>query len=291
MTKIENNPEYKGYRILYRLLNKIGNKLIKIADDFYFEMYRLKFGQRNDDIYIVTYPKSGTTVMQMILYHLTTNGDMNFKHIYDVSPWIRNHSFKKKQPLELPSPRIIKSHEGYKIFEKNTKGRFIYVYRNGMDVAVSQYNQTLSYIKPDLSFDKFIKEFLDDKAKGAWFWFNKSWLENKWKRPILYVRYEDLINDKRVQIQRIVNFLGLKVDEKTIERAIEFSSFEYMKQNQEKFGEQPKAEPSKKVFDQFIRKGKVGEGAELFSDEQKREFNTLFDKVVKKYEEKVFSRI
>lgn len=289
MTNIEKNPEYLGYRVLYGFFAKIGRKFIKISDEFYFTMYRLKFGQRNDDIYIVTYPKSGTTVMQVILYQLTSNGDMSFKHIYDVSPWIRNHSFKKKEPLEFPSPRLIKSHEAYDIFEKTTKGRFIYVYRNGMDVAVSQYNQTLSYLDSNLSFEKFVKEFLDDKSKTAWFRFNKDWLRNKWKRPILYVRYEDLINDKRTQIQRIVNFLGLKVDDKTIERAMEFSSFEYMKQNEEKFGEQPKTEPSKKVFDQFIRKGKVGEGIEMFSDEQKREFNALFEKVVKKYEEKVFS--
>ncbi len=284
---VEKNPEVIGYKLLYRFFSKLGNKCLKLADDINFTLYRIKFGQRDDDIYIVTYPKSGTTMMQMILYHLTTDGNMDFKHIYDVSPWIRNHSFKKKEPLELPSPRLIKSHDGYKSFEKSTKGRFIYVYRNGMDVAVSQYNQAVSYNNPKLEFDTFLKEFLDIKAKGGWFRFNKVWFENKWKRPVLYIRYEDLLSDKRTQILRIIEFCQFKVDDSNIERAIEFSSFDYMKKNEEKFGEQPK-DQKKMVFDQFIRKGKTGEGEELFKPEQKVLFNNYYNKVVKDLENKVF---
>jgi hypothetical protein len=44
------------------------------------------FGQRETDIYVVSYPRSGTTLMQMILYQMTTDGNMEFDHIYDVSP-------------------------------------------------------------------------------------------------------------------------------------------------------------------------------------------------------------
>jgi hypothetical protein len=44
------------------------------------------FVPRPDDIFIVTYPRSGTTWMQMILYQLTTDGDMTFAHIEQVCP-------------------------------------------------------------------------------------------------------------------------------------------------------------------------------------------------------------
>ena len=67
--------------------------------------------------------------------------DRYFDHIYDVSPWIRNAAYLGQKPPDLPSPRIIKSHDKHKTFFKETKGRFIFVYRNGMDVAVSLYNQ------------------------------------------------------------------------------------------------------------------------------------------------------
>jgi len=288
--EVDKNPELVGYQVLYRLFNKLGGKFLKVADDIFFLIYRLKFGQRDDDIYIVTYPKSGTTIMQVVLYQLTTDGDMNFDHIYDVSPWIRNHSFKKLEPPQLPSPRIIKSHDGYKTFEKGTKGRFIHVYRNGMDVAVSQYHQVKNYVKPDLEFDEFLKEFLDVKAKGGWFQFNKRWFENKWKRPVLYVKYEDLLSNKYEQIQRVIKFCNLKVDESAIVRAIECSSFEYMKQNENKFGERP-PETSKLVYNQFIRKGSTGEGNELFKEPQKDLFYKYYNKHVKHYEQKAFSMV
>lgn len=286
--RIDQNPEFIGYQLLFKFFYRMGSRLIKIATDINFILYRIKFGQRDDDIHIVTYPKSGTTMMQMILYHLTTDGRMDFKHIYDVSPWIRNHAINRKEPIELPSPRIIKSHESYKKVEKLTKGRFIFVYRNGMDVAISQFNQGRSYINPNLEFSEFLREFLDSKSNDKWFRFNRDWFKNKWKRPILYIRYEDLLSNKRQQIERIVEFCKLNVDEQTIARAIEYSSFDYMKKNETKFGEQPPSDPSTKVYDQFIRKGKIGEGDELFNTEQKAKFNLYYDKFVKQLETKIF---
>jgi hypothetical protein len=65
----------KAHTKLHSLL--IRTRMIKLMNDF---------GQRDSDIYVVSYPRSGTTLMQMILYQMTTDGDMGFKHIYDVSP-------------------------------------------------------------------------------------------------------------------------------------------------------------------------------------------------------------
>lgn len=60
------------------VFTKIGTVLRVLAQ---FRISRLTFETLPDDIYISTYPKSGTTLMQMIVYQLTTDGRMDFLHI------------------------------------------------------------------------------------------------------------------------------------------------------------------------------------------------------------------
>jgi len=284
------NFEYKGYSIMsnfllkiYRIIDKFGNIFLKFSEKLRFEQYKMIFGERDEDIYIATYPKSGTTMMQMILYHLTSDGKMDFNHIYDLSPWIRNASFKKQAPIKLPSPRIIKTHDYHNEFPKGTKGRFIYVYRNGMDVAVSLYHQQKNYINSNLEFDKFLVNYF---KKKAWFNHTKGWFKNNKNFPILYIKYEDLLQDKQKEIIKIIDFCKLTSSPEAIDRAIKYSSFEYMKIHEKKFGDQP--QEHKKVYDQFIRKGKTGEGEEYFKQEQKDMFEKYYNKMVKSLENKIF---
>ncbi len=293
-TCIERSIEYIGYEKLYQLfkriylfISKLNRKARKITDNIYFAQYMMKFGQCEDDIYIVAFPKSGTTLMQMILYQLTTDGVIDFKHIYDVSPWVRNAAFNREEVKDLDSPRLIKSHDYYQQFSENTKGRFIFIYRDGMDVAVSLYNQNINYNKKDLEFEKFLKEFLE-KRKRNWFNYTKEWLENRKKLPVLYVRYEDLLENKKEQIDRIVEFCNLKVDDEIISRTVEHSSFEFMKLHEDKFGEQPDKE-SQMIYDQFIRNGRAGEGKQKFSPQQQQQFARLYNKKVKTKEQEMLN--
>lgn len=279
----------EGYAVFASLSKKIANRIKRVAnyfnrlsEKFHFEQFRIKFGERDDDIYIVTYPKSGTTLLQMILYCLTTDGSMEFNHIYEVSPWIRNDSLKRMKPRELPSPRLIKSHDKAHYFEKGVKGRFIFVYRDGMDVAVSHYHQNKNYNNPKLEFDSYLETFFKTKE---WFKFCRGWFRNKHNFPILYLRYEDILNDKRSAINQMIKFLKITPSEDQIERALEYSSFEFMKEHEDKFGE-PKPE-HEKIYDQFIRKGKSGEGKSMFSDIQNQKYKSLFAQFVEVEEQKV----
>lgn len=282
---IEKDFVYIGYNKMYTLAIRLSAKIKRFADNLHFEQFKMKFGEQDSDIYIVTFPKSGTTLLQMILHQLTTKGGADFDHIYDVSPWIRNASFKREKLKEYPAPRIIKSHDYYHQFDKSPKGRFIFAFRDGMDVAVSLYHQNKNYNKADLDFDEYMKQFLKPR-KQSWFNHAKEWFENKKGFPVLYIRYEDLINNKRTEIKRIVEFCQLDVEEATIDRAMEYSSFEFMKEHEEKFGVQPKEKVV--VYDQFIRKGKKGEGKKTLSEEQQKAFAKQYTKIVKPLEEQKF---
>jgi hypothetical protein len=230
----------------------------------------IEYGERTDDIYIATYPRSGTTWMQMIMYQLTSDGNMDFNHIYDVSPFPEYSAIFNKPLKNVPSPRIIKTHGTYDEISKR-KGRFIYIIRDGMDVVASLYHHRKNYRCLEYRFE----DALDSVIK-EWFIHVVGWLKNKRGCEILYIRYEDMLSDIETTVRKIMSFFNIKIDEAKIPRIIERSSFEFMKKHKNKFGEQP--EQHVKIYDNFIRKGKAGEGHKYFSDSQIKLFKEIFHK-------------
>lgn len=252
-------------------------KTKKALDNLRWLDYKFKFGERDDDIYVATYPKSGTTLMQMLLYQLTTDGNMDFNHIYDVSPWIRNAAITGVPPVELPSPRIIKTHSPYHTIPAATKGRFIFVTRNPQDCIVSNWHQEINYRTTTLS----IAEYAERKLKETpnWFEFTQEWLVNKKQFPMLCLRYEDLLADFEGCVSKISKFLQIEFSEEAVARAYERTRFDYMKQNEEKFGNRPKT--AERVYNQFIRQGKTGEGARIIPADIAAQYQSLYERTVK----------
>ena len=78
--------------------------------------------------------------------------------------------------------------------------------------------------------------------------------------------YKDL--DKT--LERIARYLNLNLTEEIISRVKTHASFEYMKTHESKFGLVPPVE-EKKVYNEFIRKGKSGEG-KVYKNAQQDEF-------------------
>lgn len=224
------------------------------------------FGYKKDDIYVVSFPKSGTTLCQVILYEMVNNGQNEFEHINDVSPWIRNEVFKNNPIKEIPGRRIIKSHDYYKLFPRAFNGRIIFVYRDGRDVALSLFHQKKNYNNPSLSFEKHFAEMFG-KGPMNWFRFNKLWFENKRNYNILYVSYNEMVNNKLKVINKLADFLKIDLNTFDTNIVLNKSSFEYMKANEQKFGEKPEKK-TERVYNQFIRNGLIGEGKEILTSDQ-----------------------
>ncbi len=273
MSDISTSWVYKLIDFFRRWLLRLSRRFNQAALELNFLQYKMRFGERDSDIYIISYPKSGTTMLQMILYQLTTDGDMSFGHIDEVAPWIKNEAFENRKPLDLPSPRIIKSHDPYDSFD-HTKGRFIFIMRDGRDVAVSKYHQDKNYNNPGLTFDDFMKGFFKE-GKHNWFSFHRDWIENKKARNILYLSYEEVKENKAEVIRRIATFCKLNISEEQFSRAIERSQFDFMKRYEEKFGLREPEKP--KIYDQFIRKGKSGSWQEYFNEDHRQQFERQFD--------------
>ena len=247
------------------ILEKAHSKLHGLLISARMKNLMQNFGQRDTDIYVVGYPRSGSTLMQMILYQMTTNGSLEFDHIYDVSPWCRYSAFVN-QPMEsVGKRRIIKTHDPYEMFGTIKNGKFIFIVRDCLDVVSSVYQQTLDYVDRQVAFEP-----LSDRNMKRWFDYNLEWLENKDQREILFLHYEDLLERKVEMIKSISQFLEVEVNDEMLNRVLQTTSFDFMKKHESKFGEQP---DNRKVYNNFIRKGKLGEGKEMFNKGQLRAYS------------------
>jgi hypothetical protein len=269
--------ELKILNWLIRFFDRLRSNIGTVVEELLFLKYEIEFGEREDDIYITTFMKSGTTWMQMIVYQMVTGGNTDFRHIYDVSPWLRNLAVSRGPlPAQLPSPRIIKTHDAYHKISKGKPGRFIYVVRNGIDVANSLWHHRCNYVNAALTFQQNFGISFQEEDDMNWFTFNSKWIENKYGHKILYVRYEDLHTNLDHEVQRIADFLQVPLTGEIAARIKERASFTFMKQHETKFGEQPPEEQHQMVYNQFIRSGKTNEGFSQISDEELRSYINSF---------------
>jgi len=252
------------------ILEKAHSKLHGLLIRTRMKKLMLDFGQQETDVYVVSYPRSGTTLLQMMLYQMTTDGDLGFDHIYDVSPWCRYSAIFNRPMKSIGKRRIIKTHDSYEMFEKIKKGKFIFLVRDCLDVVSSVYQQTLDYVDPSTDFDQ-----LSERNMKRWFEYNSEWLQNKDQLEMLTLHYEDIVRKKEETIKTISKFLKIEINDEILERVLQATSFDFMKKHESKFGEQP---DYWKIYDNFIRKGKIGDGKNKFSSRQLMTYKELSKK-------------
>ena len=118
------------------------------------------FQAKENDVFITSYPKTGTTLVQNICHLLRSNCDMNFDEISQVTPWTKvaldcGMDLNAEQQYK---PRLYKSHEPYHHIAKG--GKYIYIIRNPKSVLVSAYKFITDYCgfnqnQQDISLDDF----------------------------------------------------------------------------------------------------------------------------------------
>ncbi len=237
-------------------------KLQRVRKRLWFMQYGLEYEGSPDDIFIVTYPKSGTTWLQMIVYQLTTDGAMNFAHIDEASPHLEETMMPRGRRIsDLPgTPRVVKSHLHYRDIPKGP-GRYIYGVRNGLDVAVSYHYHARKYGARwgQCSLGEFLGRFMAGRVPyGSWFEHVAGWLRNEDRLNVLVVTYEELSADLEAGVKRIADFCGITIDPAAMPRILERCSFAFMREHDARFvGEHwPKNPGAPRT--PFIRQGQVG---------------------------------
>ena len=111
----------------------------------------------------------------------------------------------------------------------------------------------------------------------------ESWWKNKNRENILFVKYEDMLQDLPKEMKRISQFLELDVTEKTFNTILQDASFGSMRKNPNTNYDNTKI--IKADISKFIRSGRVGEWKEYFTVAQNQWFD---DKFMKRIEDNGF---
>lgn len=198
------------------------------------------FQPRVGDIFIVTAKKSGTTLLQQILYQLLVstgrvatdpNGDA-FEDISEVVPHVDlRHFTGLDKSIHEYSPRVWKSHcESIQLpFGPEAGVRVIYCFREGMEVIRSYADFTVDWlageadvndeeVRCEVYRELFMRCYLglEEGTNGTrrrvepchnWFEHVAGWLESP--HEVLYVHYDDLVHDLPGWTRRLAQFAGL----------------------------------------------------------------------------------
>lgn len=215
-----------------------------------------------DDVFIVSYPKSGNTWLRFLIANLLKQEEeINFHTIHNYVPEVG----RQEEIIEtLERPRILKSHAPH-IPEYS---KVIYLIRDGRDVYVSYYFHKLNQLPSGCTFREFLKR--EDHYPCTWGEHISSWLFRLSPSNLLLVRYEDLIHDCPKQLKHIANYLGVERTGNQLSLAIEKSSFDNMRRIELEKGRLYKDQGPKI----FMRKGKSGDWKDFFGQDEKTVFKS-----------------
>jgi hypothetical protein len=182
-----------------------------------------------DDIFLVSFPKSGNTWTRFLLANLRfPDQPITFANIDKLVP--DPTSASKKEFDQMPRPRIIKSHE---CFDPRYP-RVVYIVRDPRDVVVSQYHyhRKLRKIEDDSTIETFVTRFLAGETcpHGSWGQNVSTWLAASEGSPrFLLLRYEGLVAETTRELAKVVAFLHLRSSPDQITQAVERSSADHMR--------------------------------------------------------------
>ncbi|XP_046680878.1 sulfotransferase 1C4 [Homalodisca vitripennis] len=265
------------------------------------------FQPRPDDVWVATFPRSGTTWTQELVWLIANNLDFEtagkvpqterfpffefslFLHDETKEEFIKeNESDPKKVELveqlskpgyqilnEMTTRRFIKTHLPFSLLPKTLLEvgcKVVYVARNPKDVAVSFYHlnrliRTQGY-KGD--FSKYWDYFERNLNPWTPYWshVNEGW-KLKSHPNVLFLFYEEMNKDIKSTINQVSEFLlGSRLSEKDTDRLANYLDITNFRSNPA-VNYQPLREAGILVEGEqgFIRKGKNGGWVEEFTPE------------------------
>jgi hypothetical protein len=183
-----------------------------------------------DDIFLVSYPKSGNTWTRFLIANLAyPEKNPDFSNLNDLTP--DPEALSRRHLARMARPRILKSHQ---YFDPRYP-RIINVVRDPRDVTLSQYHfaRKRRVIDDGYPIEKFVTRFIAGETTpyGSWAENVASWLSTKYGDPgFLLLRYEDMVADTHTELAKVADFLAIGADHERVAHAVTQSSASRMRE-------------------------------------------------------------
>jgi len=221
------------------------------------------FLPRPDDIVVATSYKAGTTWTQAIVANLLFPGQAFPAPPWEMSPWLDMRVGPVEDIIAILEAqthrRYIKTHlalDGLRFFPEV---RYIFVSRDGRDVAMSLWNHYRNYTDetyvefnetPGLVGDPLprapdnLETFWRNWCTRGWFdwetdgwpyWSHltvtQSWWDYRHLSNILVLHYASMKRDPAGAVRRVADFLGIALTPQRLAEIVAATSFDSMKRN------------------------------------------------------------
>ncbi len=215
------------------------------------------FRFRDDDVIVSTYGKSGTTWTQQILAQLLMGPNAELETGI-ISPWLDLRVPPKEVKLEeieaQQHRRFVKTHLPTDALVFSEKAKYVYVGRDGRDVAWSLYNHhrkgndtwygalndTPGLVGPEFPLFKqgtdahaYYTTWFEQDGYPFWpFWENiRSWWAIRELPNVMTVHFADMKADLEGEMRRIADFLEVTPASGDWPALVEYCTFDWMKRH------------------------------------------------------------
>lgn len=267
-------------------------------------------------IWLASYPKSGNTWLRAFLHNLLqdpakpmeinaldrfTHGD-TLRHWYEtvaggpIADWPPERIAQLRPKVHrmlsqsFPDSVFVKTHNalaevhGVPLITMDYTTAAIYVVRDPRDVAVSMthhFGLTLDQAVAMLNNaeaatgmdDRNVQQFY-----GSWSTHVNSWTGQP-AQGLHILRYEDMHQRPRTAFGEVVRFLGLPPDRRRLEKAIRFSSFKVLQNQERRDGFKERSVHA----EAFFRAGRAGQWRELLSSAQQAAIEAAHGEVMRRF--------